>query len=225
MVFYSLLKLSIIMKVYFPLFLCLLLINCATIAQDKVVKDEAIEAVPIPPAPELPYHQIPDYPEKLTAGTSIGRVIDGLGYRYYWATKDLTEKDLNYDPGNDGRPPKDVLVHLYGLSLMLHQTAKNEPNIRPLPELNMTWEAQRAATLQNIKIASDIFKASTDEEIAAFKIIFQRGEQQNSVPVWNLFNGPLDDAIYHVGQIVSFRRSSGNPMNPFVNVFMGKTKE
>ena len=53
----------------------------------------------------------------------------------------------------------------------------------------------------------------------------QRGEKQNAVPVWHLFNGPIDDAISHVGQITSFRRSAGNPINPFVNVFMGKTKE
>lgn len=176
-------------------------------------------------APKLPYHQIPDYPEKITAGTTIGRTLDGLGYRYYWATEGLTEKDLAYEPGNEGRPANDVLDHLHGLSSMILNTAKKMPNIRPRPELNLTWEEKRATTLQNIKAASDIFKASSDEEIADFKIIFKRGEAENSVPVWHLFNGPIDDAISHVGQITSYRRSAGNPINPFVNVFMGKTKE
>ncbi|MEM1122502.1 MAG: hypothetical protein AAGJ18_18800 [Bacteroidota bacterium] len=176
-------------------------------------------------ATNLPYHQIPDYPEKMTGGAAIGRVIDGLGYRYYWATEGLRAEDLAYEPGNGGQPVESVLGHLYGLSLMIMQSAKKEPNVRPLPENTMTWEEQRVATLQNFKAASDIFKAASDEEMATFDIIFQRGEEQNKVPVWHLFNGPLDDAIYHVGQIVSFRRTSGNPMNPFVNVFMGKTKE
>lgn len=210
------------MKIYIPLFLCLFLMNCATVAQQPATEKATTT---VATTPEIPYHQIPDYPEKMTAGTAIGRTLDGLGYRYYWATKDLTDKDLNYDPGNDGRPPKDVLQHLYGLSMMIRAAAEKQPNIRPLPESTMEWEAKRVATLENIKAASDIFKASSDEEIANFDIIFQRGEEQNKVPVWHLFNGPIDDAIYHVGQIVSFRRSSGNPMNPFVNVFMGKTKE
>ena len=214
------------MKVYLPLFFALFLLNCATVAQDKITKE-----IPTPTAenkvdtPVIPYYQIPDYPEKVTAGTSIGRVLDGLGYRYYWATEGLTEKDLAFEPGNEGRPAGDVLDHLHGLSTMILNTAKKRPNVRPSPELNLTWEETRIATLQNIKSASDIFKASSDEEITNFKITFKRGEEQNSVPIWHLFNGPIDDAITHVGQITSYRRSSGNPINPFVNVFMGKTKE
>jgi len=214
------------MKVYLPFFLALFLMNCATVAQDKMAKETpAPTPEKVVEAPTIPYHQIPEYPEKVTAGTSIARILDGLGYRYYWATEGLTETDLAYEPGNEGRPAKDVLDHLHGLSSMILNTAKKVPNVRPRPELNLTWEEKRVATLQNIKTASDIFKASSDEAIADFKIIFKRGEEENSVPVWHLFNGPIDDAISHVGQITSYRRSAGNPINPFVNVFMGKTKE
>ena len=213
------------MKLYSLLFISLFCFANTVLAQDKTTKDISEEPLSITTVPEIPYHQIPDYPEKVTAGTTIGRTIDGLGYRYYWATKDLTEKDLAFEPGNEGRPAKDVLAHLHGLSETIFNVAKNEPNIRPSPAVEMTWEEQRIATLNNIKGASDIFKASSDEEIEAMKIIFQRGEEQNSVPIWHLFNGPIDDAITHVGQITSYRRSAGNPINPFVNVFMGKTKE
>jgi len=132
---------------------------------------------------------------------------------------------LAFEPGNEGRSAKDVLSHLYGLSNMIVNAAKNEPNIRSSPKKELTWAEQRLATLNNIKATSDIFKASSDEEIEAMKIIFQRGDNQSAVPIWHLFNGPIADAISHVGQITSFRRSAGNPMNPFVNVFMGKTKE
>lgn len=173
----------------------------------------------------LPYHEIPAYPDKMTAGTALGRIIDGLGYRYYWATKDLTEKDLNFEPGNEGRKAREVLDHLYGLSLTIKQTARGEANIRPLDIPDWTWEERRVQTLRNIKDGSDALKGLSDEAINQLEIIFQRGERQSRVPIWHLMNGPIDDAIYHVGQIVSFRRSAGNPMNPFVNVFMGKTKE
>jgi len=224
-VFFNNELIKLTMKVYLPFFLAIFFLNCATVAQEKIMDSPTTLPPTAAETPKLPYHQIPDYPEKITAGTTIGRIIDGLGYRYYWATEGLTDKDLAFEPGNEGRPAKDVLQHLYGLSLMIYQTAKKEPNIRPLPENTMSWEEQRLATLKNIKAASDIFKASTEEQIADYKIIFQRGDTQNSVPVWHLFNGPIDDAISHVGQITSYRRSAGNPINPFVNVFMGKTKE
>ena len=41
-------------------------------------------------------------------------------------------------------------------------------------------------------------------------------------PFWNLINGPFSDIIYHTGQVVAFRRISGNPINPGVNVFVGQ---
>ena len=32
-------------------------------------------------------------------------------------------------------------------------------------------------------------------------------------PFWSLLNGPIADMIWHVGQVVTFRRSLGNPFN------------
>jgi hypothetical protein len=57
------------------------------------------------------------------------------------------------------------------------------------------------------------------------KIVVKRGEETSDFPFWNLINGPIADAIYHCGQIVSYRRSSVNPSNPKVSVFTGKTRE
>jgi|GEM_PF-5684614 len=47
----------------------------------------------------LPYYQIPDAPSTYTAATVSARMIDGLGYRYYWATESLRPEDLAYEPG------------------------------------------------------------------------------------------------------------------------------
>ncbi|MFT7499284.1 MAG: hypothetical protein ACI8QP_001887, partial [Porticoccaceae bacterium] len=44
-------------------------------------------------------------------------------------------------------------------------------------------------------------------------------------PFWDLINGPIEDAVWHSGQLVSFRRSSGNPMNPKVNFLTGKVRD
>ncbi len=85
----------------------------------------------------------------------------------------------------------------------------------------MTANELRSATLDNLKLASEeIVLVDSMEEL---NILFQSSTGRKALPFWHVLNGPLADAIYHTGQMVSFRRTSGNPMNPKVNVFMGKT--
>ena len=171
----------------------------------------------------LPYFEIPTEPDTYTAATVAARMVDGLGYRYYWATEGLRPEDLAYDPGNDGKICSDVLDHLAGLSnFILTATHKEVNGTRKVPE-DMTWEQTRAFTLNNFKEISDIFRKTGD--VSEYKIVFKRGENTSEFPFWNLINGPIADAIYHCGQIVSYRRSAGNPSNPNVNVFRGKTKQ
>ena len=62
-------------------------------------------------------------------------------------------------------------------------------------------------------------------ELKAFKIVFQRGDNRSEFPFWNQLNGPIADALWHVGQVVTFRRSSGNPMNPKVSVLQGNVRQ
>jgi hypothetical protein len=59
------------------------------------------------------------------------------------------------------------------------------------------------------------------EDLEKANVIFDRGGKQSQFPLWNLINGPISDALYHTGQVVSFRRSSGNPIPKGVNVFLG----
>ncbi len=169
----------------------------------------------------IPYFQIPDAPDHFSGGAVLARTIDGLGFRYYWATHQLRTEDLQYNPGNDGRSAQETLNHLYGLSNGLMHAAKKSANPRPLVIPEVPFEELRKLTLQNIKTASDIFR--TVDDVSSHRIIFQRGEKTSEFPVWNVMNGFLADAIYHTGQIVSYRRSSGNPQHPGVSVFIGKT--
>ncbi len=172
---------------------------------------------------DLPYYQIPDYPEEYTSGNAVARMIDGLGYRYYWATEGLTENELNYKPSEDSRTILKTLNHIMGLSRAVKNAAMAQPNIRPTGESPTKYAAIRKVTLENIKVASDHFKMMKGDDIEQAKVIFQRGENTNEFPFWNLLNGQLADAIYHTGQVTAFRRAAGNPINPFVNVFIGKT--
>ena len=173
----------------------------------------------------LPYHQIPDFGDQYTVQTVLARMIDGLGYRYYWATHELREADLMFTPGNDGRIVKETLHHIFLLTNTIMNAIKGQPIILPNTFREYTWDEKRKATLENIKAASDFLKSNGPPSPEDMKMIFQRGDKTSEYPLWNLLNGPLADAIYHTGQIVSHRRSAGNPLHPGVSVFIGKTKE
>jgi uncharacterized damage-inducible protein DinB len=173
----------------------------------------------------LPYYQIPDYPESYSPENVAARMIDGLGFRYYWATEGLTEKDLEYTPGNDGRSTGHTIDHIYGLTLTILNASLNKPNVFPRDEEELTFEQKRALTLKNIEKASQVLKDQNANTLENNKVIFQSENGSSEYPYWNMINGPIADAIYHTGQVVSFRRSSGNPINPNIRVFLGTVRE
>lgn len=174
----------------------------------------------------LPYYQIPDYPEKYTAETTAARMIDGLGFRYYWGTEGLRPEDLSFKPSKDGRTTAETIDHIYGLSLVILNATLKQPNDRTIerPKLSSFLE-KRKATLENLKRASDILKSCEEGAIKDFKMVFKRADSESVFPFWNNINGPIADAIWHVGQVVSHRRTSGNPFNSKVSVLNGKLRD
>ncbi len=170
---------------------------------------------------KAPYASIKESPTSFTPAAVLQRTIDGLGYRYHWASEGLTAKDLAYDPGNAGKRADQVLQHIHGLTLTILKTVTGNTNARPEALEEMDYEALRMSTLINLKEASDYLSANPNLDLNERKVIFSRGETVSKYPLWNLLNGPLLDAVYHTGQIVSFRRSTGNPSHPKVNVFRG----
>lgn len=166
------------------------------------------------------YQKIPDYPENYSAGTVVARTLDGLGFRFYWATEGLRPEDLKYKPNDDARTTLETIEHIYQMSLMIVNATSNTTNVAG-KEPQLTFEQMRTRTLANLKTARQRLITLTDQDIAELKIIVQRGETKSEFPFWNLLNGPIADCLWHTGQIVSFRRSSGNPFNNKVNVFTG----
>lgn len=174
---------------------------------------------------EIPFKTIPEAASSYEAGNLIVRMIEGAGYRYYWATEMLTENDLAFKPSDSGKSTWETLEHLYGLSKMIVNTASNKATIRTEANTPKEWLKLRSETLFHLEVAANIFKEKSPEELNAFNVIFERGGEQSIFPLWNLINGPISDFIYHTGQIVSFRRTNKNPIPRGVNVFMGRTKE
>ncbi|MDG1661433.1 MAG: hypothetical protein P8H40_08685 [Winogradskyella sp.] len=183
----------------------ILLVVCSFVYSQEELKDK------------LPYYEVLEYAEEFTAGTMAARMVDALGFRYYWASKDLNEKDLAYRLNEKGRTTAETINHIYELSIIIVNSTLQKPNSRG-DKVEMTYKEKRTATLNNLKKASDILYVSND--ISQFKIIF--GEQK--IPFWNQINGPIADAIWHCGQIAVYRRVTKNPINPKVNHFTGKIR-
>lgn len=167
----------------------------------------------------LPFSDIAEYPETYDASSISARMIDALGFRYYWATEGLTEADLNFAPGEDSRSSKETIEHIYYLVTILYN-AHFGIVIGPVNPESLSFDDLRSETLTMLeKIKKRLITESPDLE--QLKIIFPQGE----LPYWNLINGPMADAIYHTGQIVVMRRMSGNPINSGVDVLMGVKRE
>lgn len=162
---------------------------------------------------KLPYYEIPDHPESYTAGTVAARMIDGLGFRYYWATEGLRSEDLAYKPSETGRTSAETIDHLLGLSNFI-LNAVSEQGERT-KQTERSFEDKRKQTLLNLKKTSDILR--TMDDVSQF--------DNDRFPFWNIINGPIADALWHCGQVVMLRRASGNPFNSKVSVFSGKLKE
>ena len=170
---------------------------------------------------KLPFKTIPGAPDNITTGTSLARMTQGIGFRYYWATESLSAEDLKYRPSEEAQSMLETIKHVYGLSNMIFNAASGKENIRPLTDIPQNYANLRKATLSFLEDASLLFLNASKEELTLMKVKFNRDGNRSSYPIWNLINGPLSDVLYHTGQIVSFRRTSGNPIAKGVNVFMG----
>ena len=172
------------------------------------------------------YYQIPDSPESFTAGTVAARLVDGLGFRYFHATAGLTEENLSFKPSENARTMGETIDHILGLTRTTLNSVKRQPTDFTIEQPELSFEEKRLKTLQNIRMIREILVKSRDEDFNEYQVIFLSGNgNRTEYPFWNQINGPIADALWHVGQVVTFRRSAGNPFNSKVSVLQGKVRE
>jgi len=174
------------------------------------------------PTSDLPYRELTTPTAAYSGPEVAARMIDGLGFRYYWASEGLTEKDLAYQSSDGARTSRQTLEHIYDLCTVIRNAVEEKPNTgQKVPE--MTFDELRANTLNTLAHCAELVRKSNNLE--PYKIVFKRGEKSTEFPFWNLINGPISDALWHCGQVVSMRRASGNPFTNKVSVLTGKLRE
>lgn len=170
---------------------------------------------------EIPYATIPQQPTEFTATNVAARMIDGLGFRYYWATEGLQLQDMATQGTEEARTIEETYRHIRDLSNGILRSVSKEPVVN-INYGEQSFSEIRKQTLENLYEAANILRKSTDADMKEMDVVFKRGESESRFPFWNLINGQIEDAVWHAGQIVTLRRMAGNPINPKVNVFMGK---
>lgn len=170
------------------------------------------------------FYQIPDTPALRDAQGVLARMVDGLGFRYFWATYDLREVDLAYKPTPESRTSRETMEHIHGLCVTVSNCIMQKPNVGGQDLGALDYESLRVQTLEVLEEASKELHESK-VNIEDLNIVFERNGRSSTHTFWNLMNGPLADAIWHVGQVVSLRRTSGNPFPKGVSVFNGVKRD
>lgn len=163
------------------------------------------------------FRSIAETENNFNSGNIAARMVEGLGFRYYWASEGLRSEDLIFSPVKGGRNSRETINHIYGLSGFLLSALEKKIFV----DVNMdnnTFDEVRTATLKNLERAVGILKKSKDSDFKDYNIRFANGSE---MPFWNAINGPIADAIYHTGQVVLMRRMSGNPIAEGVSVLTG----
>ncbi|MBD3266189.1 hypothetical protein GF373_05920 [bacterium] len=154
------------------------------------------------------FRVIEGYPPAVDAASVMVRLIDGLGFRFYWATHGLNGKDYSFQAVEGSMSIGETVSHIWGLVNWVRISLDKGNYENPADHA-----AMREEILSILSYLRDTFAGMKNEELASFAI--------HEKPFWHLINGPLADALTHTGQINLLRRLAGNPaarLNPFLGI-------
>ena len=126
--------------------------------------------------------------------TSLRHALATPAYRGGKALRGASPNFATFRENGTSRSPVEILAHIGDLLEWAHWLSKGEPrwsNATPLP-----WDDEVARF--HALLAQFDSQLASDAEIAA--------------PLAALFQGPIADALTHVGQLAMLRRLAGEPM-------------
>ena len=166
---------------------------------------------------ELPFKDISKTPSEITAINTLLRVVEGLGFRYRWATENLSEDNIKFRPHPTSMNIEEVNIHIFDLINSTFRVFGGEK--QNIDSLN-SFQQTRKKSLFILEDLSERLKKMKDEDL-----IEMEKNTSRKLPFWYWINGPLSDALTHTGQITSWRRIAGNPQLKGLNVFIGTSKK
>lgn len=141
----------------------------------------------------------PQEPDEVSASNAIARLIDGLGYRLYWALYGLKENECQYTLCEGAPPIKDILWHILGLVNWVYMRIYDHQMTRKPSIID-----QGVDTLLALEKLRYTFLEMSDADLVAYQL--------EDMSFWSYINMPLSDALHHVGRVSILRRAAGNPV-------------
>lgn len=173
----------------------------------------------------LQFAEISSYPSQYNMATIVSRMLDGAGFRYYWATEGLTQEQLMEEPGNGSRSLYQIMNHIYNMVDFVGNSLEGKTTSFPEKEHGLPFEELRQQTLARIESAKVACVNMDEATLEQQKIDLTVNGKPMQVDTWHLFNGPLPDMYHHIGQLMLLRRIQGNPLPNGVNPFFCKRLE
>lgn len=178
---------------------------------------------------DVPFSEPPEAPARFDGAGVLLRLVQGLAFRSRWASEGLPDELGGFSHGAGAMTIAGLMTHIEQLVRWVTDTVgAHEAGVdtaRALEEQRAarrrgdlhTPAAARARTLAALVELSALIARLDDRRLATLRI----GAGPDALPVWNLVNGPLADALTHVGQLSSWRRLAGSPA-PKADVFRGR---
>ena len=79
-------------------------------------------------------YEIGAAPEKLDGTSVLARIVDGLAFRYYWATDGLRPEDFEFRPGPDSMSTLELQKHMLHLVFMIQADGVQRGRARAVQE-------------------------------------------------------------------------------------------
>jgi hypothetical protein len=167
--------------------------------------------------PSFDFRSLPPGSGNVSGSAVLVRLVEGIGFRFTWATEGLREPDLSFRTTPETMCIAEQAGHVLELVSWVAASAGAIPAGPQKPESPPPFPEVRQRVLEVLALLCARLAEMSDEEIGALHI----GSHAGPVPWPHIVNGPLADALTHIGQIAVLRRASGNPV-PKANVFLGR---
>lgn len=171
------------------------------------------------------FKDITAYPASYSGATAMLRLLDGIGFRYYWGTEGLTKSDMSLQHCDDGRTIYQTLDHVRYMATFTANVLAGKPTSFPEQPSGLSFAEIRSETLDKLGQIRTHWAATTDQDLGVKKVTGTVNGDAFEAPIWHLFNGPLLDLGHHIGQIWMIRRLNGNPIDSNVEPFFGRRME
>ena len=131
-----------------------------------------------------------------TAQDALRHLVASLTFRFEHVTEGVPDDFGDFTAGAEVRTPCDVVRHMSGLVLFVHEqfVAFQRERLEPLP-----WAEEKARFLETLTLVNADFDTGTLREDATLSLE-------------RVLQGPLTDVATHIGQLATLRRLAGSPV-------------